>query len=112
MTVTIKDAILAVVPDPKSSPDLSVQSAYQISRLIRNAFAHAPFAPIWSIDPDCRHKIFSIPGIISLDTTGLNGTVFDWRHYGGPLSLFPLFRFLRKHILNDPMPSRRLVPLP
>lgn len=112
MAVAMKDAIRTVVPDPKSSTDPNVQSAYQISRLIRNAFAHAPFAPVWSIDPDCRYKVFSIPDVISLDTTGLNGTIFDWRHYGGPLALFRLCRFVRKHILNDPMPPRKLVAPP
>lgn len=111
MAVAVKDAIRAVVPDPKTSTDSAVRSAYQIARLIRNAFAHAPFAPTWSIDPDCRDKVLAIPGIIALDTTGLRGTVFDWRHYGGPLALLRLCRFVRIEILQDDAPARKVVPI-
>jgi len=112
MVVAMKDAIRAVVPDPKASTDLGVRSAYQIARLVRNAFAHAPFAPTWSIDPDCRDKVFTVPGVIVLDTTGLHGTAFDWRHYGGPLALLRLCRFVRVEILKDSRPPRKVVPLP
>lgn len=112
MAVAVKDAIRAVVPDPKTSTDTTVRSAYQIARLIRNAFAHAPFAPRWSIDPDCRDKVFAVPDIIALDTTGLHGTVFDWRHYGGPLALLRLCRFVRIEILKDDAPPRKVVPIP
>ena len=112
MAVAMKDAIRAVVSDPKSSPDSNVRAAYQIARIIRNAFAHAPFTPTWSIDPDCRDKIFAIPDLIALDTAGLNGTAFDWRHYGGPLALFRLGRFVRTAILKDDLGPRKLVPMP
>ena len=112
MAVAIKDAIRAVVPDPKSSSDFNVQSAYQIARLIRNAFAHAPFAPKWSIDPDCHNKVFSIPGVVTLDTTDLHGTQFDWRHYGGPLAMFRFCRFVRTQILKDQIVPRKHIPLP
>ncbi|MGV8049978.1 MAG: hypothetical protein AB2L21_06470 [Anaerolineaceae bacterium] len=112
LAVTIKDAIRAVVSDPKSSPDSNVQAAYQIARLIRNAFAHAPFSPIWSIDEDCRDRTFAIPDVISLDTTGLKGKPFDWRHYGGPLALFQLCRFVRTTILHDQPASRASVSEP
>jgi hypothetical protein len=112
MAVAIKDAIRAVAPDPKNSPDSDVRAAYQIARLIRNAFAHAPFAPTWSIDPDCQAKVFSIPDLITLDTTGLQGTPFDWRHYGGPLALFRLCRFVRIKVLKDPVAPRKVLPVP
>jgi len=112
MAVAMKDAIRAVVPDPKTSSDSVVRAAYQIARLIRNAFAHAPFSPRWSIDPDCRNTVFSVPDIITLDTTGLHDTVFDWRHYGGPLALFRLCRFVRTNIIKDVPPTRKYVPLP
>jgi len=93
MAVAMKDAIRAVVPDPKSATDSDVRAAYQIARLIRNAFAHAPFSPTWSVDPDCRNTIFTVRDLITLDTTDLQGTSFDWRHYGGPLALFRLCQF-------------------
>src|SRR5882724_3171759 len=47
IAVAIKDAVRAAVSDPKNSTDPSVQAAYQIARLIRNAFAHDPFSPKW-----------------------------------------------------------------
>jgi hypothetical protein len=112
MAIAMKDAIRAVVPDPKSSTDPDVRSAYQIARLIRNAFAHAPFAPTWSIDPDCRGEVFAIPDVVTLDTTDLHGTPFDWRHYGGPLAMFRLCRFVRIHILKDQPAPRKVVPIP
>jgi hypothetical protein len=100
MAVAMKDAIRAVVHDPKRVDD-PVRSAYQIARLIRNAFAHAPFSPTWSIDDDCRDVVFEVPDVIVLNTHGLHGTLFDWRHYGGPLALFRLCRFVRAEILKD-----------
>jgi hypothetical protein len=112
MAAAMKDAFRATVPDPKSSPDERTRSAYQIARLVRNAFAHAPFSPTWSIDPDCRDTIFVIPDLITLDTTGLHGRQFDWRHYGGPLALFRLCQFVRIEILKDRAPGRRVVPSP
>jgi len=112
MAVAMKDAIRAVVPDPKASPDSDVRAAYQIARLIRNAFAHAPFSPTWSIDPNCRDTTFEIAGLIKLDTSGLQGTAFDWRHYGGPLALFRLARFVRTTILGDTPSPRKVLPIP
>ncbi len=112
LAVAIKDAIRAVVTDPKNADDPNVRAAYQVARLIRNAFAHAPFDPMWSIDPDCRDTIFSVPDVVTLDTRGLDGTAFDWRHYGGPLALFRLCRFARTQILNDRPDPRKVVPIP
>ena len=112
MAVAMKDAIRAAVNDPKNSPDSAVRSAYQIARMIRNAFAHAPLSPTWSIDKDCRDQVFEIPDIITLDTKGLDGTPFDWRHYGGPLALFRLCRFVRIEILKDQPAPRKPVPVP
>jgi hypothetical protein len=79
---------------------------------VRNAFAHAPFAPAWSIDLDCRDQVFEVPGIIKLDTSGLQGVAFDWRHYGGPLALLKLCRFARVEILKDDTRPRKVVPIP
>lgn len=112
MAVAVKDAIRIAVNDPKNSADPNVKGAYQISRLIRNAFAHSPFAPVWSIDPDCRSRRFEVANIISLDTTDLQGAPFDWRHYGGPLALLRMCRFVRFEILKDTKRARQIVPLP
>lgn len=110
MAVTIKDAIIAVVQDPKNSPDSTISSAYQIARMIRNSFAHAPFAPVWSIDHDCKDRIFSVPRIIKLDTHSLNGQPFDWKHYGGTLALLRLCRFVRIKLLGDKAARRKSLP--
>jgi hypothetical protein len=112
LAVAVKDAIRAVVGDPKASPDSDVRAAYQIARLIRNAFAHAPFSPIWSIDPDCRNTQFEIADIIRLDTTDLHGEAFDWHHYGGPLALYRLSQFVRIQLLKDDPPPRKTLPIP
>jgi hypothetical protein len=110
MAVAIKDAIPALISDPKNASDPVVMSAYQIARMIRNAFAHAPFDPVWSIDSDCHDRVFSVPRVITLDTHGLQGQRFDWKDYGGPLALFRLCRFVRIKILRDIPKRRRNVP--
>jgi hypothetical protein len=106
MAVAMKDAIAATVKDPKTSP------AFQIARMIRNAFAHAPLSPTWRIDKYCLDRVFEIPDIVTLNTKGLDETPFDWRHYGGPLALFRLCRFVRIEILKDQPPPRKPVPVP
>jgi hypothetical protein len=73
---------LLVAPDPRTFIDPGVRSAYQIARLIRNAFAHGLFSPTWSISPDCRVKVLAVRDIIAVDTAGLDGAAFDWWHYG------------------------------
>jgi len=110
MATAIRNAIPVAVTDPKSSTDPSVQGAYQIARLIRNAFSHKPYSPTWSIDPDCRDRVFAVPDIISLDTTGLDGETFDWRQYGGPLALYKLCRFVRFEIMKDTIRPRKNLP--
>jgi hypothetical protein len=112
MAVAMRDAIRATVTDPKSLTNSDVRSAYQIARMIRNAFAHAPLSPTWSIDWDCRDQVFEVLDIITLDTKGLDGIPFDWHHYGGPLALFRLCRFVRTEILKDQPPARKPVPVP
>lgn len=112
MAMAVLEAIRAVAKDPKTSKDPAVRCAYQIARLIRNAFAHRPFDPVWSIDPDCRGKLFEVPRVIALDTSKLNGVAFDWRHYGGPLALFRLSRFVRVHVLGEKPKRRTVIPLP
>jgi hypothetical protein len=112
MAVAVKDAIRAVVSEPWKSPNSKVAAAYQIARQIRNAFAHAPFSPRWIIDKELQGKIFRIPNVIEFDTTDLDGTAFDWRHYGGPLALFRLCRFVRFEILKDQGGAHQSIPIP
>jgi hypothetical protein len=112
MAAEALEAIRTKDPNPKANLDSSVAAAYQIARLIRNAFAHAPFNPIWRIDADCRDRQFAVSGVIALDTTDLDGKPFDWRHYGGPLAILALARFVRRVVLEDSEPETQVIPLP
>lgn len=118
MAITIKEALIDTYQDPKNHTDTDVVAAYQIARLIRNAFAHSPIRPKWSIDPDCKNTSFSIDDIISLNTKNLDGKNFDWRHYGGLLALFRLSKYVRINLLGDtdigknrkiPKPSKEII---
>lgn len=112
MALTALEAIRGTVPNPKAHSDPLVVSAYQIARMIRNAFAHSPFNPVWRIDADCREQHFQVPGVIEFDTTGLDTTPFDWRHYGGPLALLRLSQFVRRQLLGDNQEPEKVIPLP
>lgn len=102
MAVQIRNAVKNIFQDPRNHKNENIRSTYQIARLIRNAFAHQPFHPIWVIDEDCKDKIFEIKNIIKLDTHNLDGECFDWHHYGGTLALLRLSQFTRKNILEEP----------
>ena len=136
MAVAVKDAIEAVVPElpnavrrdgnrivqavddalansaskPWKVAENRVATAYHISRLIRNAYAHAPFAPQWMINSHIQDTTFAIPNVIELNTRGLNGNAFDWQHYGGLLALYHLCRFTRFEILGDERRVRTNIP--
>jgi len=101
MAVKILNAIKNIFPNPKKHKNPDICSAYQITRMIRNAFTHYPFHPIWFIDDDCKNKIFEIKNIIRFDTDGIDQQRFDWRHYGGPLALFRLSQFVRERLLGE-----------
>ncbi len=108
----VLDAIRGVEPKPWKVSDEDVETAYHIARLIRNAYSHAPFAPTWTVHKELRKKVFEISKVIKLDTTNLNNTPFDWRHYEGELALFKLCRFTRCQILGDDPSLRKVVPIP
>ncbi len=112
MAAAVLEAIQDVIPNAKTHSDQCVVAAYQISRMIRNAFTHAPQWPVWNIDADCRGKKFEIRGVMTLDTTDLNAKPFDWRHYGGPLAIVALLRFVRREILNESEAPSLVIPLP
>ena len=85
---TIRDALVNCIQNVKTNSDANVVTAYQIARMIRNAFSHQMMAPRWSIDKDCKDRKFEIINVISLDTQNLNEKIFDWRDYGGSLAIF------------------------
>jgi len=102
LAAQIKDVLLACFRDPKNHRTKQVRAAYQIARLIRNAFAHRPFAPTWSIDKDCQDRVFTVPRVISIDTSGLHEQKTNWRDYGGPLALLLFARWARNRVLRIP----------
>lgn len=110
MACVVRDTLTALFDSPKTHIDVDVVSAYQISRLIRNAFAHSTIYPRWSIDDNCRDKTFAIKDVISLNTTGLDQKPLEWTDYGGPLAIFYLGRFVREVLLNDEIDPNRVKP--
>ena len=112
MASTILYAIKARYANPKKIKNLEVVAAYQIARMIRNAFAHSPLEPFWNIDPDCQNCIFEIDGVVKFDTKALDGKPFNWRDYGGPLSILELSRFVRLELLGDSEGKKKVIPLP
>ncbi len=109
----IRDAVSGHFPDPKRHKDSNVVSAYQISRMLRNAFSHSMLSPKWSMDNDCKNRVFNIDGIISLNTTDLHDQFVSWRDYGGPLAIFKFGRYVREELLKNKVdPNRRKPPFP
>ncbi|HLY25398.1 MAG TPA: hypothetical protein VKQ72_03600 [Aggregatilineales bacterium] len=74
-------------------PEQEREDSFQIARQIRNAFAHDPFNPRWDIKPQFNNKKYEIPGIIFLDTTGLDGKAVNRRDYGGPLAILRFIEY-------------------
>lgn len=112
MASTVLEAIRATTENPRLHSDPAVVSAYQIARMIRNAFSHSPFNPIWRIDTDCRDRRFELPGVSQLDCVNLDGKPLDWRDYGGPLALLGLAGFVRHELLGDSKTREKVIPLP
>lgn len=113
LAAAIRDAIVGLFANPKTDANPSVIAAYQISRLIRNAFAHSMLYPVWSIDYDCRAKTFAIDKVIALNTGALHGKPLEWPDYGGPLAMFYFGRFVRETLLDDKVdPNRSRPPFP
>jgi len=104
LAVWIRQAFQDVLPDARNSEDWNIRSAFEISRLIRNAFSHSPADPTWNIDPICRNKNFVVEDVIQLNTTDIDGSHFDWCDYGGPIALYRLSQWVRQYILAAPLP--------
>jgi len=113
VAAAIRDALVGCFPNPKKHVNRDVVAAYQISRMLRNAFGHSMLSPVWSIDNDCKDSLFAIDKIISLNTKGLDGKSVDWRDYGGPLAIFTFGRFVRETLLENKVdPTRKKPPFP
>ncbi len=110
MATQVHEAIKRLFPNAKNHDKLEIRSAYLISKMIRDAFAHNILDPIWYIDKNYQNQVLEIPGIIKLDTSSLNEKRFDWRDYGGPLALYQLSKFVRENILHYSRPQRTVPP--
>jgi hypothetical protein len=113
VTGVIRDALVEFFENPKAHQNPDVVASYQISRLIRDAFAYSMLTPKWNVDGDCRDQTFTIADVISLNTAGLHGKALEWRDYGGPLAIFYLRRIVREVLLGDTIdPTREKPPFP
>ncbi len=101
MAVQMDSALQAFVPDRFRHPDPDLRAACWVARLIRNAFAHQPLSPTWLTYPECDNTVFRVAGIITLDTTGLNGQRVRRMDYGGPLALLRLSAYVRSQVLCE-----------
>lgn len=79
--------------------------AYQIARMVRNAFSHHMLRPVRSIDAGCESRQFAVGDVIALDTSDLNGKMFDWRHYGWHLAIWRLSQCVRFNVLGGTPPG-------
>lgn len=95
LALEIVQAMKDVLTKPRDHADQEVRHAFEIARLVRNAYAHQPFSPHWSIDPVCRNKTFEVSGIASIQTNALQGEPVRWQDYGGMLALFRLSQYVR-----------------
>ena len=108
LAVQIYQAMKDVLVKPREHTNQEVRHAFEIARLIRNAYAHQPFDPHWAVDPECWPKTFEVSGIARIDTTTLPGQPVRWEHYGGMLALFRLSQYVRSVILpTEPVKVRR-----
>ncbi len=110
MASAIAEAIKDCVPDVPKNSDIKIVSAFRIARLLRDAFAHGMLRPVWQIKAACRNQTVAIPDVIAIDTTDLNGKVFDWRHYGGHLAVWRFSQWVRFNVLDDMPPVDRVEP--
>ena len=101
MAVQIDTALQAVFAQRFSHPRSEVQQSAWIARLIRNAFAHDPLNPIWLTYPECEDKVFSVEGIIALNTSQLKGKELQRMDYGGPLALLRFAEFVKAQLLSE-----------
>jgi len=70
--------------------DAFIRDASTVIRLIRNTVAHNVLEPVWKIDRKLQDRKFTIDGILTFDTTGLNGRLLKRLDFGGPIALFRL----------------------
>jgi hypothetical protein len=101
LAIQVDTSLEVLYPSRFESTDEMLRSAARIAHLIRNAFAHNPFAPQWKIPSVCDNKHYVVRNLISLKTSSLNGNYVDRKDYGGPLALLKLSEFVRGKLEHD-----------
>ena len=99
IAVQIDSALEDLFRSRFNHPNKDIRTISCIIRLIRNAFAHNPFAPRWLLDRRFKNKTYTI-GDLTFRTNGLNNKLVKKMDYGGPVALLLLSKFVRTEIEN------------
>ena len=99
LCIVAAQAMADTVSDEQRS-DAAINAAFEISRLLRNAYVHQPMRPVWRVGAGCR-TVYEVPGVIRLDASALDGVEVTWQSYGGHLVLLRLSEWIRSNLLND-----------
>jgi hypothetical protein len=110
MSSAMRQAFAEHVPNARNHENSEIAAAYQIARLTRNAFSHHMLVPTWSIDNDCKNRVFEVKDVIKLATSDLDGQPMRWEHYGGHLAIWRLCQWVRFKVLDDIPPVDRVLP--
>lgn len=110
MSSAMRQAFAEHVPNARHHQNSEIAAAYQIARLTRNAFSHHMLVPTWSIDSDCKNRVFEVRDVINLATSDLDGQPLQWEHYGGHLAIWRLCQWVRFNVLDDTPPVDRVLP--
>ncbi len=105
LAAQIDTALAELYPNWLNSANAEQRSIAWIARLLRNAFAHNPFAPKWLIDRKVKNERLTVRKIIALDTAALKGRYVASEDYGGPLALLKFSQLVRRKL---PRPRRAL----
>jgi len=77
-----------------------VRDTSTVVRLVRNTVAHNILEPVWKIDRKLQGRKFIIDGVLSFDTTGLNGRLLKRLDFGGPIALLRLSERVVEYLGN------------
>jgi hypothetical protein len=83
-----------------------IRNASTVVRLIRNTVAHNVLEPIWKVDRKLQNRKFTIDGILTFDTAGLNGKHLKRLDFGGSIALFRLSERVVGYLTKFPSPPR------
>jgi hypothetical protein len=109
LAVHIVTAFKESIEKPREAHQPEWKAAFEIARLIRNAYTHSPACPRWSVDPDCSNTTYEVDSVIKLCTSDLQGKELEWTDYGGPIALYRLSEFVRTQVLSSLCATRQTI---